>query len=439
MYLGGRGLGGGSTINGMIALRAPLEDYERWRRLGAASFSSEMARSLYRAIETDRDFGAAADHGSDGPVAVERTPVDEWGELDQCFYAAARALGYEANEDLNGRVCDGVGPMPFTRANGLRVSANHAYLDPARARLNLTVIGNALVDRVLWDRPASRAVGVQFRHDSALRELVGGQIVLAAGALGSAGVLLRSGVGPPDDLRALGIKVVNDLPVGVAVQDHPMLQVGLDVDDGENSDDLSRNFSSTALRYSSGLIDDGGSDMSIFPMRRSKMFGLEFPPSLTVFLWDPLSRGTVRLRSADPADPPDYTQRMFSDPHDLARMRDAVRRAGAILDRPEAGRFGRAERSVGVASLPLGDIDDDAKLDETIRQCAMTQAHVSCTAPMGVESSRAAVVDDGGRVFGVENVRVADLSICPRVVRGSPYMAAFLLAEHVASRMQTSS
>lgn len=432
LYLGGQGLGGSSLINGGVVLRPPLDEYDRWAELGATRWSGAMGLDLWRRIEADRDFGDQPVHGSNGPQPVERSPREEWSELDNAFWEASRAAGYEVVEDLNGTGADGVGPVPFGRRGGRRQTANHGYLEPIRDRRNLTILGDTLVDRLVLDASGSRVAGVSALVDGRAQRIAANRVVCAAGTIGTGGILLRSGIGPADELGSLGVKVHHDLPVGRHIQDHMMFAVSADWTRPGDPDDLAHNWASCAIRYSSAMCDAPVGDMLITPIGPFKAFDVEFAASLSVWCLEVFSRGWLRLRSTDPTVWPDVCIGMYSDERDLVRMRDGARRIVELLNSPAFDGLRGTDRRSGAMGLELADMEDDAAVDAMLRESTDLQVHVSGCAPMGPPGGETAVVDEDARVLGVDGLWVSDLSICPKVSRANTWGTAMLIGEFVA-------
>jgi choline dehydrogenase len=385
MYLGGQGIGGSSLINGGVVLRPPLDEYDRWAELGATRWSGAMALELWRRLEADADFGDAAVPGS----------------------------------------------VPVGRRDGQRETANHVYVEPLRDRPNVTILADALVDRVLFDASGSQVAGVVALTDGRSQPIAARRVVCAAGTIGTGGILLRSGIGPANELAALGVAVNQDLPVGRSIQDHMQFVVSADWTAPGDPDDLAQNWTSAAIRYSSGLCGAPRGDLLITPVGPFRGFEIEFRQSLSVWCLEVFSRGWLRLRSADPTVWPDVCIGMYSDERDLIRMRDGVRRIAALLDSPAFDGLRGAQRYGGSMGEPLVDVDDDAAVDAMLRAATDLQVHVSGCAPMGLRGSDTAVVDEDARVIGVEGLWVSDLSICPKVSRANTWGTAMLIGEFV--------
>jgi choline dehydrogenase len=285
---------------------------------------------------------------------------------------------------------------------------------------------------VLFD--GTRAVGVRARHRGAWREVRGGAIILAAGAVHSPAILLRSGIGPADHLRGLDITVRAALPVGEAFQDHPAVFLPVRLEPFAMPPPSFRH-TNLCVRYSSELAGAGPNDMMMVAMNRfgdslghhvegvDPVFGL-----LGVWVNQCVSRGTVRLVSADPMDHPALEQNMLDDASDLVRMRDGVRRLLALGDRP-------AVRGIGQVMTRLTPDSDDAEIDAFVLKNAGDTQHATSTCPMGDEADPATVVDSDCRVLGFEGLRVIDASVMPTVVRANTHLTTVMIAEHMAQRL----
>lgn len=454
----GRIAGGSSTINGAYVVRPRPADFDRWARVGGAHWRYDAALPTLRAMETDHDFGADAIHGADGPLPVHR-PVRH-GPAASAFHAAATALGHPEEPDKNAPGGLGVGPVPANIVDGVRVNTGLAYLEPARARANLRIVGGVQVHRVLFQ--ADRAIGVQTSAGAFCAD----EIVLCAGAIGSAHLLLVSGIGPADHLRARSIAVIADLPVGESFSDHPDIGVGwraawplldpsercafpvaLNLDAGGDrgpgvSGDLELLLAVKPLAYlltgSTNLWAGGARSAVRHPVRTARAMrgtsarraaaqiahGEDY--QLLVGLQAPEGRGRLSLTAADPSHPPRIEYRYLESATDLARMRTGVRTAAEIL---EHAAFSGV--SAGLTEIDRATLRDDTALNAWMRAHLGTAIHMCGTAPMGP------VVDGDGRVHGVSGLRVADTSILPDTPHRGPFAAAVFIGEHLARRMRT--
>ena len=225
LYIQGRGVGGSSTINAQCAIRGVPEDYDHWAELGCAGWSSAEVLPTFRRLEDDLDFAEAPYHARGDPSLFTAHPSNS-GATSTAPSMAALDLGYPWTEDHNAPNSTGVSPYAMNRRAGKRVSTNDGYLESARSRANLTIIGDSLVDRVIFD--GRRTTGVRVRTSSGGAEYQGREVCLCAGAFHSPAILMRSGVGPATELRPLGIDVVKHVPgVGLDLGDHPRVLLGI--------------------------------------------------------------------------------------------------------------------------------------------------------------------------------------------------------------------
>ncbi|HEX5378807.1 MAG TPA: GMC family oxidoreductase N-terminal domain-containing protein [Phenylobacterium sp.] len=431
-YWRGRGVGGSSAINGQIAIRGVPEDYDGWAAAGCRGWSFDDVLPDFRRLETDERFGGADYHGADGPIPIYRAPVSRWGPVDQAMAEAALDAGYPWAADHNAPGTTGVSPYAINSRDGVRVSTNDAYLQPSRGRNNLAIFGQAQVDKVLFD--GRRATGVRVRDRGSWREVRGGTVILAAGAVHSPAILLRSGIGPAEHLAALDIPLRAALPVGEAFQDHPAIFLPVRLEAFALPGPGFRH-TNLCVRYSSGLAGAGPNDMMMVAMNRfgdslghhvdspDKVFGL-----MGVWVNQCFSRGTLRLASADPMVQPLVEENMLDHASDVVRMRDGIRRLLTL-----AG--GSAIQAIGRPQTPLTAGSDDAEIDAFALKNAGDTQHATSTCPMGDEADPAAVVDSDCAVLGFEGLRVIDASVMPSVVRANTHLTTVMIAEHMARRL----
>ncbi|MFI6318295.1 GMC family oxidoreductase [Nonomuraea sp. NPDC050556] len=396
-YVCGRGVGGSSAINGQLAVRGTREDFDAW---GLASWSWPAVLPAFVGLERDLDFGDRPGHGASGPVPVSRTPADRWGPVSGALHAAALDLGHPEHPDLNAEGSTGISPSAWHRRDGVRASSNDSYLEPARDRLR--VAGGHAVARVLFS--AGRVCGVELVGEGRREVVSAPAVVLCAGAVYSPAILLRSGIGPEADLGALGIEVVSPLPgVGAGLSDHPAILL-----------DVRLAAHSPGSESGACLLRMGSSQF--LPMDRTVG-----PASggLMVSLMRPSSTGSVRLRGTDPADDPALDLRLLTEPEDLDRLGEAVRHAFELLGHP-AFRAVVAERP----ERPGGD------LARWLRENCRTLYHASGTCRMGD------VVDEEGRVLGVDGLWVADASVLPAPCGVPPYLTTVMVAERLAAAIR---
>ena len=449
----GKVLGGSSSVNAMIYLRGPREDYDRWAAEGNAGWGfDELLPYFKRAEHNER--GADAFHGTGGPLNVmDLAHPNRFGPV---FVEAARQAGYPVNTDFNGARQEGVGMYQVTHKNGERFSAAKAYLTPNLGRVNLTVITGAHTTRILFED--KRAVGVEVRVGRELKQLKARrEVLLCAGALQSPQLLMLSGIGPGAQLQWHGIGTLHDLAgVGANLHDHvDVVQVvdtpkvkdlfGLSLAGAVNaikgifewrrarSGMLTTNFAEAGgfiksspnealpdlqLHFVIGKLIDHG---------RKTVFGHGY--SCHVCLLRPKSRGSVRLASSDPMAAPLIDPNFLAERDDMDRLLRGFKLMRGILQQPAlAGYRGRELPASAVAQT-------DAQIEAFVRGHADTIYHPVGTCRMG--SGAMAVVDDQLRVHGVTALRVVDASIMPSIVGGNTNAPVIAIAEKAADLIRS--
>jgi choline dehydrogenase len=384
-------VGGSGAVNGGYFCRGLPSDFESWQLPG---WSWAEVLPHFRAIETDLDFVGPL-HGADGPMKIRR--VAEFDDGARAFVDAARSLGYAWIDDLNGvgGADPGVGAVPLNIDGGTRVGPGGAFLDPAVSRLNLTVRErtHVLAVRIV----DGRAVGVECDGPGGREYLAADRIVLSAGAIASAQLLMVSGIGPATALRSLGISVHSDVPVGTRCADHPEWVLPVDWPAAPGRPPLEAVLTTAdglELRsYTNGFgAMTGGPNAD--PADR---------PHFGVTLMRPLSRGRVRLVSADPAVPPVIEHRYDSEPADVAALE-----AGAELAHHLAGTGYEVRESFW-----------------------STSQHLAGTAPMGTDEDQS-VLDEQCRVRGVDGLWVVDGSIMPSITSRGPHATIVMIGHRAA-------
>jgi choline dehydrogenase len=432
-YWRGRGVGGSSAVNGQIAIRGVVEDYDDWASSGCEGWSFKDVLPAFRRLERDLRYGHDPWHGAEGPIPIYRAPVSQWGAVDQALAESALDLGYPWAPDHNRPGALGVSPYAINSLEGRRVSVNDAYLEPARGRNNLAVLAGSLVDRLLFE--GDRAVGVRRLGPDGAHEVRGEEIVLCAGAVHSPTILLRSGIGPADHLAELGLSPRVVLPVGEGFQDHPGFFMPVSLKPQAVAPEGFRH-TNLCVRYSSGLAGAGPGDMMMVAMNTvgdslgrhidgagQARFGL-----MAVWVNQCFSRGQIRLASLDPAAQPLIEENMLDDPRDRVRMRDGVRRLLEIVGRP-------ATEAIGELAPPAFDPADDDALDAFALAMVGDTQHATSTCAMGSPDDPRAVVDAACRVLGVRGLRVVDASVIPFVPRANTHLTTVMIAEVMAERM----
>jgi choline dehydrogenase-like flavoprotein len=374
--------------------------------------------------EDDIDYGDKPYHGRAGPTPVVRRAVSAWGQMDNVLATAALGIGHAWQPDHNAPDAFGVSRTAMNIRMGVRVTTNDGYLEPARERPHLRIIGEALVDRVLL--AGTRAVGVRARIGGRWQDFRAQQVVLCAGAASSPAILQRSGVGPARPLRALGIRVVADLPVGAGIQDHVgfWLSVGL----GGRKPAGSGARGNCTLRYTSGTQSFGAGDLlmtSANPLPSEPGQG-----AVGVKLAQCFSRGSLVITSRDPSHGPAIQLGLLTDQRDRVQARRILRDALELLRHPTV-----ASQVTDVRDRHGGPVPPrmpDSQADEWIRAFATDTSHLSCGARMGRPGAATTVVDPGCRVLGTDSLWVADMSIAPAAPRANTHLTAVMIGERAA-------
>lgn len=436
LYWRGRGTGGSSAVNGQIAIRPPMADYEEWTALGCTGWSPEDVLPYFARLEDDELFGDEPYHGRGGPIPVHRLPRDAWGGVDKALARACGAAGHGWTEDVNAPRGSGVSPYPVNSRDGLRVTVNDGYLEWARDLDTLTVRGDSLVDRVLFD--GHRAVGVRLITGGAVRTEHADTVVLSAGVIHSPAILMRSGIGPAGRLSELGIGVRHELPVGQGLQDHPLTMVMLPLTDEAGGGTPHDRHTNVCVRWTSGPGAPENDMMFVALNENVLAMGSATPGARTgaygVWLNRNHSRGTLTLTSADPAKQPLVRERMLSDPRDLARMREGVRELAELARGPETERITSAPPAAANPEL-FAALDSDHALDEHLLATVVDAQHGTSTCRMGAAGAPETVVDSDCRVLGVDGLRVVDASVFPFVPRANTNLASIMAGELMADRL----
>jgi choline dehydrogenase-like flavoprotein len=429
-YRRGRGMGGSSSINGQVAPRPPLSDFDVWAERGGSTWAIDDVLAAFVRLEDDDMFGHDPAHGVGGPIPIARAPLDQWGDIDVALREAAMAAGIPWMPDGNAPGSTGVSILAYTARNEVRVGTNEAYLEPARGRPNLELRGGTLAERVLFD--GNRAVGVAFVAGGRRHSVFADRVVVAAGAVHSPALLMRSGIGPAEHLFSLGIPVVVDLPVGDGFQEHPNVYFAFPLRDGLRPP-VNGRHTNAGLRWTSGLAGTGADDMMgmvLGPAPDAPGLG-----GLGLVVNRPFGRGRVRLCSPDPEVDPSIDMDLLSDEHDRARLRDCVVVARDLLDHRAFVSIIGGEVT-GIDGTPLRQLLRGEGVDDWMDRTVDGSAHASCTCIMG-PAGDAAVVDGQGRVHGTEGLRVIDMSITPEVPRANTNLTAIMLAERLAPLLAT--
>jgi choline dehydrogenase len=412
----GRVLGGTSWLTRFAARGAPA-DFDAWAARGNPGWSYADVLPAFRRVEADAEFGGDPWHGHEGPIPITRYPGLARSDVHAAAVDALVAMGCPAVADHNAPGAVGVGPLPMSARDGVRVTSVDAYLPPDRQPAGLEIRGDSPVARVSLD--GGRATGVRLADGS---EVHAGLVILAAGTYGSPPILLRSGVGPADHLRDMGIAVAVDLAgVGANLADHP----AVDLDSGwQGPATVGPILHSIATFRRADGPSDGAPDLMFWV---SDPAGTEPGFYVDPILLKPRSRGTVRLRSADPTATPRIALPRLEDPADVDRLVEGYRIGVELANRPEIRRF-----ATGAApTLPATPEAVRARVLEN----AYSIPHVVGTCRMGPSPDDGDVVDALGKVHGVDGLHVVDASIIPDAPSGFPHLITIMLAEHLSARL----
>jgi choline dehydrogenase len=404
---------GGTSWLTRFAVRGSPADFDAWTASGLRGWSFEEALPHFRRVERDVEFGGQPWHGDGGPLPITRYPELSRAAIHQAVVDALVAAGFEPVEDMNAPGAVGVGRMPMSSIEGRRVSAADAFL--ADRRPNLALRAEAEVAGIDVENGTARGVrlvdGTRIAAD---------EIVVSAGTYGSPALLLRSGIGPVGELRALGVPVVADVPgVGRNLADHP----GVEVEPGWTGA-----TGSGPMLHSIASWRSAGSDPAVSP---DMLFWIADPSgdpaafSIECVLMRPISRGRVTLRSADPTVSPVITLPALSEQADVDRLGEAATRARELALQPAL----RALCTGQPTELPSTAPD----LASWVRENAYSIPHVVGTCAMGISTEGGAVVDAEGRVHGVDRLRVVDASILPDPPSGFPNLVTMMVADRIAT------
>ena len=424
----GKVVGGTSAINGQVLLRGVPEDYDGWAAAGNDEWSFIDVLPYFRKMETDMDITDDF-HGTEGPLPVRRFKRGEWLPFHQAFVEAALREGYKEDSDMTTPASSGVGPLPMNNPEGGRMSTALTYLRAVRHRLNLTIRPNVTVRRILFD--GKKAEGVEVESGGDIYRLDADQIVLSSGAMASPQLLMLSGVGPADHLREMGIPVVHDLPgVGQNLRDHPIVAVIGRVKDDFPQDPLAPR-TQTAIRYTATGSPDRN-DMQITASAFSSPIGGADPfdsegVRFNCILEFADGAGEVKLSANDPNVQPALNYRYLELDRDVERLRESVRITVKLLEDEAFGPI-VAERLQPTDNA----LSTDENLDRWMRKTVFNTTHASGTCKIGPASDPTAVVDQRLNIHGLENIKVADASVMPNVIRANTNATTIMIGERAA-------
>ena len=444
----GKVLGGSSSTNGMIAVRGCAADYDTWRQFGLSGWSYQDVLPYFKRLETYVP-GDGEHHGFDGPVGISRAKLRV--PLQSVWLAAAQEAGFPYNSDFAGPSLEGVGQYDHTVFEGRRQSSAVSFLRPVRDRPNLKVITGATVTRVLIN--AGRAIGAAYQHEGKDEKALSSEVVLSGGVINSPQLLMLSGVGDEEHLSAHGLTAVVDLKgVGRNLHDHMIAPVSATSRLAASYIKYKRPLRMMAaglqyLLFRSGVASEAGGALAGFlrtdPSLEIPDVQYHFVPMIygdngrklspthgfmaLCNVCRPRSRGTIRLRSANPYDAPLIDPNYFADPYDRRTMVAGLRLARRIMAKPAFRPYYGAEVAPGV------DAESDAALEAYVQAHAASIFHPVGSCRMG--SDGMAVVDEQLRVHGVKGLRVVDASVMPQIISGNTNLCTMMIAEKAADIM----
>lgn len=445
----GKVAGGSSSVNYLVFTRGAPADFDRWARDGATGWAWNDVLPYFKRVESWAG-GESRVRGGSGPVSVEFTRTTD--PLFDAMLTAAQTAGYPVTDDYNGEQNVGFGRAQLSVGNGRRSSAWRAYVRPIRQRANLTIFTKTLAHRVLLE--GTRATGVMFSRAGATATATARkEVIVCGGSINTPQLLMLSGIGPAPHLREFGITSVADLPVGANLQDH--LKVELAWQRRSRSrfhgslrlDRAARNIAQAYL-FGSGegtilpfglhafiksRADLEAPDFELLlrgaPRDARPWFPLVRPPyadgfAIATAIMHPASRGTIRLRSADPRDATAIQHNFLSAPGDLAELRHGLKLVRAYANQPALDAFRGAEL------LPGPEVRTDAEIDAYIRATTGTVSHPIGTCKMGTGADT--VLDPELRVRGIDALRVVDGSAMPDLVSAHTNACILMMAEKAA-------
>ena len=451
----GKGLGGSSSINGLLYVRGQAADFDQWAQLGCTGWSHSDVLPYFRRAESNERLGEDPLHGGDGPLNVS-DPQDRH-PISAAVIRAGVEAGIPFNDDINGEAQDGISYFQMTIKNGRRWSLAMGYLRPALQRSNLTLEIHAQAECVTFE--GKRATGVRYtQNGTSITAMARREVILSGGAVNSPQLLELSGIGDPDVLAAAGVPVVHALKgVGGNLQDHYMVSTKFRLKDCISVNELSRGWRLVreVARYAvqrKGLLALSAAHIQAYVRTRPGLSGpdvqyhilpgsmdadayvnkgelvLEKLPGLTIAPCQlrPESRGSIHIKSAAPLDRPAIRPNYLADATDQATIVAGLRWARLLASQPALSPWMAEELMPGL------DLQSDDELLDYARTMGSTLYHPVGTAAMGRADDASSVVDPQLRVHGITSLRVVDASVMPRLVSGNTNAATVMIAEKAA-------
>ena len=446
----GKVMGGSSSINGMVYVRGHARDFDQWEEKGAAGWSYKDCLPYFKRSETwykgEDDY-----RGGNGPVATSNGNNMKFNPLYKAFIGAGQDAGYPKTSDYNGKQQEGFGPMHMTVGNGVRSSTSNAYIKPAKNRPNLTILSGVLVQRVLLKNKVAR--GVEYKVNGKTEKLnASKEVILCAGSIGSPQLLQLSGIGPKEVLQSAGVEVKHHLPgVGENLQDHLEVYFQYHCKKPITLNSKLNLFSKGLIGIQWILSKTGLGATNHFEscgFIRSRV-GLEWPNIQYHFLPAAMrydgnaamsghgyqvhagvnkvnSRGSIKINSSEAEAKPTILFNYLEDKQDIQDWRDCIRLTREILNQPSLDEFNAGEANPG------DNINSDDEIDAWVRANVESAYHPSCSCKMGDLEDTMTVVDNEGRVNGIQSLRVIDSSIFPTIPNGNLNGPTIMLAEKMA-------
>ncbi|MBZ9678252.1 GMC family oxidoreductase [Mesorhizobium sp. ES1-1] len=473
-YEQARVMGGGSSINAQVANRGGPEDYDGWASSGASGWAWTDVLPYFRKLESDQDFDGEF-HGKDGPLPITRVKRSEWSGFITAVSEAYETAGLPFRSDFNGAFGDGYSVVPLTNRDGRRVSTAIAYLTPqVRTRKNLTILPDTTVEGLTF---SGRAVtGVETQGRSGRQSYQASTVILCAGTIHSPAILMRSGVGPAEQLAKLGIPLIADLPgVGQNLQEHPSIAVSAYLAPVNRMAPHVSGHIQMHARYSSGVDGCPETDMAISAVAKSAWHPLgKRLGSLQLWVNRAYSTGAVMLKDRCYTSEPEVDFNWLSDRRDIDRLKGGFRFLAKLLKQetlsavaldPFPSAWNRRAKQVskinrlnyGLTSalamlmdsstglrrslikrlitdgVTIADmVGDDDLLESFIRRNVTGNWHPTSTCRMGAKTDPFAVTDASGRVRNVSGLRIADASVMPFCPRANTNIPTIMVAEKMA-------
>ena len=431
----GKVIGGTSSINGQVFVRAIPEDFENWKNTGLDDWSFEDCLKYFIKLENDLDFENEY-HGNDGPIPVRRHKLDTLLQDQLTFYETVKDMGFPETEDHNMPFSEGVGPLPLNNPHGIRWSTGICYVMPALFRDNFKVLSNSKCKKIIVENGIQ--IGILLENDEIYEA---GEIIISAGAVESPKLLLNSGIGDKEEITNYGLEHIHQLKgVGKNLRDHPAVELVWKSTEKLLDQLTDVGAQKVALRYTSNNSKDRLDMISVMRFQpggiskddlhfRTSDFG-ESRIAITTGLFLAKSSGELTLNPKDHYSYPIINYNYLSNDYDLQRLIEGVKFNFEIARNSNFDSF----RGDLVEPIPQA-LEDEKILIKWIKSKVHTMHHISGTCKMGNESDDFAVVNKHAKVFGIEGLRVVDCSIMPDCVRANTNATAIMMGEKISDHI----